>query len=208
MATHLPATSALYPRLVRRVVDQVKLLLPSWLEQWMRQQAGASEVRKRPASWRFDSAPADRLAAYERDLRRLVQAIRAIGAKPILATHANAFDPAKPIDQRRLAAWEYFYPRAPGSTILQFDAAAGDVTRRVARDLDVPLADTARILNGRADKFADFAHFTDEGAAMVASEIGTAVLAALCGPDLRPSSAAAWSRRGSRRLVALCVKAA
>jgi hypothetical protein len=180
MVKCLPVASPLYPRLIRRVVDQVKLLVPSWLDRWGRQWAVASEVRKHPASWRFETLPADRLAAYERDLRRLVEAIRAIGAEPVLATHANAFDPAKRVDRQRLAAWESFYPRASGSTILQFDAAAREVTRRVADDLRVTLAETARTLDGQTDKFADFAHFTDEGAAIVASELAPAVLATLC----------------------------
>ena len=86
-------------------------------------------------------------------------------------THANRFMSSGTADRGMLVAWEKFYPRAPGPVIVAFDAEARDVTLRAAADSGVVVADAARKLaSARAsDAFADFAHFTDAGSALVAS---------------------------------------
>lgn len=134
------------------------------------------QLRSPPPGWRFESVPEQRLAQFEADLRRLVAAIRSIGARPALATHANAFQSGEHIDHRRLTQWGYFYPRASGATILRFDAAAADLTSRVAFDLGVPIADVPESMGAPTDKLIAFAHFTDEGARLAADAMACVVI--------------------------------
>jgi hypothetical protein len=175
-AAPVPGVAAsLRPRVLMRLREELKRLAPiAWREQlWLR------TVRREEAAhgpgWRFASVPQDRLAAYEADLRRFVGTVRSIGATPVLATHANRFVGGTVIDSSLLAAWERFYPRSQGQVLLAFDSAGAEVTRRVARDSGVVLADTREALRGCSGCFAEYAHFTDEGAARVARTIGAAI---------------------------------
>jgi hypothetical protein len=125
--------------------------------------------------------PQDRLELFESDLRAFVGAVRAIGAEPVLATHANRFVGASVSDSSLLSAWGRFYPRAEGVVILAFDSAGADVTRRVAADSGVVVADIRSALRGCGNCFADYAHFTDAGAARAAGTLATAISDLLAG---------------------------
>jgi lysophospholipase L1-like esterase len=178
-ATPLPVSLALYPRAVERLRDQLKQLLPMWLATNLRRDEIARDAKAHPADWRFAGVPADRLAAYDADLRHTIGTIRALGAVPIVAIHANAFDGGAPLDQPLLVTWENQYHRATGDVLIAFDAAAARATLSAARDSGVTTVDL-RHMHGApsARLFADYAHFTDAGAASVASALAGPVIAA------------------------------
>jgi lysophospholipase L1-like esterase len=171
----LPFRDALRPRAMERLRQQAKALLPEWLATSLRRDDIARDARDHPAGWRFTGVPADRLAAYDADLRRTIGTIRAIGAVPVLAIHANAFDAGGPLDEPRLVSWENQYHRATGDALIAFDAAAARATVRAARDSNVTFVDLRQV--HATAMFADYAHFTDAGAAAVAGALAPAVLA-------------------------------
>jgi lysophospholipase L1-like esterase len=175
----LPMRDALYPRAAERLRTQLKQLLPGWLATDLRRDEIAREVLSHPSGWRFTGVPADRLAAYDDDLRRTIGTIHALGAAPVVAIHVNAFDGGGPLDEAKLISWENQYHRATGDALIAFDAAAARVTLRAARDSDVSVVDLRRWEPpAGARLFADYAHFTDAGAAWMASALTPAVLAA------------------------------
>src|SRR5207248_2712713 len=110
----LSTLRAFYPRVMSRVRSQTKALLPDLAKTWLRRRETESYLREKPAGWRFTSVPADRLQRYDRDLREFIGTVRAMGAQPVIATHANAFMRAGFVDPDLLASWEKFYPRATG----------------------------------------------------------------------------------------------
>jgi hypothetical protein len=190
----LPFRDALYPRAVERLRTQFKQLLPPWLATELRAQDIARDTRDHPAGWQFTGVPADRMAAYDTDLRHVIGTIHALGAVPVLATHTNAFDGGGPPDRTTLVSWENQYHRATGQALIAFDTAAARVTLRAAHDSSVAIVDLRRVHSARM--FADYAHFTDVGAASVASALAPAVLAAAgfdatCGDHGSPVRAAA-----------------
>jgi hypothetical protein len=127
--------------------------------------------------WRFESVPADRLAVFEADLRRSVGTIRSTGAIPVLVTHANRFVGSPITDGATLRAWEKFYPRATGRTIVAFDSVARLRTLAVAADSSTVLVDLAPTLaHSRGTVFADYSHFTDVGAALTAGAVGASIV--------------------------------
>lgn len=166
---------AFLPRMSGRLREQAKGLIPDRVQDYLRVRLVAQEVSTREAGWRFDEVPADRLRAFEADLRRLVGAVRMIGAEPVLATHANAFRSARELDPVLLHKWERFYPRAPGRIIVAFDEAAAIVTIRVAEDSAVALADLHSTIEPGG--FADYAHFDERGAASVAAALSESIVA-------------------------------
>jgi len=168
-------------RLIPRFRDQFKLMLPAVVQDRLRAAMIERARRDKDSTWLFTEVPADRLAAFELDLRKLVATIREIGAEPVLMTHANSFMTDTAPDENRLRSWERFYPRATGETLLAFESAAAGTVRRLAGELGVRLVDTETGFrtSTQGELFADFSHFTDAGAARMAmlmrAEISAAV---------------------------------
>ena len=171
-----PPARALYPRSVARLRSQAKTILPDFVQTALRRREVNKVLEGRPAGWRFSRIPQERLELFDRDLRRVVGAIRATGASPVLATNTNAFLGSQPASADMLYAWERFYPRATGEVILAFDAAARGVIRAVARDSATAMADVEPAVVGPS-AFADFSHFTDSGAGAVAGVMAQTIVA-------------------------------
>ncbi|HUQ84637.1 MAG TPA: hypothetical protein VM076_26025 [Gemmatimonadaceae bacterium] len=168
------ASRVFYPRAVARLRSQAKAMLPDMAQTWLRQRDVAGVIRAHPAGWRFATTPNDRAELYDRDLRRLVGAVRATGAVPVLATNSNAFLGTQPGSRDLLFAWERSSPRATGPVILAFDSLGRQLVRTVARDSSVALADVEAHVQGPS-MFADYLHFTDKGAAIVAGVMARAI---------------------------------
>ena len=169
----------LYPRVAGRIRDQLKLLLPNFVQAQMRRYQTRWLLRSKPPGWQITTLPGDRLALYDRQLRSLIGTIRAEGATPVLATHGNMFMGRPKMDSLALISWEKFYPRATGQVILAFDSTAREVTMRVGADSGVTTIDAAkRLAAAPVSAFGDFVHFTDLGASNMADELTPAVLAA------------------------------
>ena len=173
----IPWTRGLYPRIADRIRGQFKEILPAAVQTAVRRWQTTRSTRERPAGWTFVAPPPDRLAMYDRDLRRLIGTIRGIGAVPVLATHANAFAAGARHDTTLMVMWGRFYPRATGSTIIEFDSLGRLITLRAARDSGVRVVDLPSSMKDRA-LFKDYAHFTDAGSAHVAAALLPAVQAA------------------------------
>ena len=167
---------ALHPRSAARLRNQLKTLLPGFVQTVLRRREIEKVVSAHPPGWRYTSVPAERLNLFERDLRRLVGTVRAIRATPVLVTSTHAFlgdDQASP---DMLYAWERFTPRATGAVILAFDSSARSIMRDIARDSVIALADAGGTVRGQA-AFADFSHFTDAGAAAMAGLLARTIVA-------------------------------
>jgi hypothetical protein len=168
---------ALHLRFVARLREQIKQIIPGVLKTRLRSMQTASEVHNQPAGWRFTSIPKDRLSRFDADLRHLVATIRAVGAIPILVTHANVFFGRPEIDASALQAWEKFYPRATGPTLIAFDSSARASTLAVGTALHVPVVDAAaRLASGPREGFGDMVHFTDLGSAEMADVLASSIL--------------------------------
>ena len=163
-------------RVLPRLHEQVKLLLPGPIATRLRAQAIAKSIREHPADWVLTAIPEDRVRAYDEDLRALVGAIRAIGAEPVLMAHVNVFSDVEPRDTRLLTAWRRFYPRASGDVLIAFDQRLRTVTCGVAADSAVTLVDVEPFLaSPRRQWFADYSHFSDQGAGLVAGLVARAI---------------------------------
>ena len=136
-------------------------------------------LNEHPVDWRFTDVPVERLAQYENALRHLVGTIRGQGATPVFVTHGNMFMGRKDPDPYALVAWEVFYPRAKGPTIIAVDSVARLATLRVGKDSAVVTVDAAeRLAAAPLRAFGDFVHFTDFGASHMADAVANGVLAA------------------------------
>jgi hypothetical protein len=170
----------LYPRSVDRVREQLKQILPEFVKTRLRQRQTDRVTRAHESNWQFTAVPADRLAAFDDDLRHLVGSIRSVGATPVLVTHGNAFFGRKTFDANALVAWEKTFPRATGQTLISFDSLARLITLKVGTDSAVTVVDAAtRLSAAPANAFADAVHFTDLGASTIASAVTDGLFSAM-----------------------------
>lgn len=163
-------------RVIGRIDDHLWGIIPARIRNYWRHRELDDET-----GWRFAGVPADRLAQYETDLRRVIATVRSIGAQPVLMTHADVFMAEGATNRLLIEQWRQFYPRTVGNALLQFDSAAAVLTRDVARERSVPLVDLAAIVRDRLPRpvgrfFGDYAHFTDAGASVVAEALRPTVL--------------------------------
>ncbi len=164
-----------HPRSLEQARDGLKSMLPEPVATWLRARDIAL-ARRRLKIEPLDVIPPPRLAAFERDLRQLVGAIRAIGAVPVLVTHANRFTPNTGPDERLLTMWGRFYPLSSGEMLPAFDSAGAVAIATVARDSATVFLDFAGSLPAeRSHLFADYVHFTNEGAGRFAGQLAATI---------------------------------
>ncbi len=164
-----------------RFRDAVKASIPAVVLDRLRR-IQTTRSRRASGSPFLSAPPEDRLDAFEADLRAFIGTTRSIGAIPVLVVHRHRFGPdtTSAEDQRWLRAWEKFHPRAPAHVLLEFEALAAERVRRVAVDSAVAVADPGPALTTAGPAaFADYSHFTDSGAAAVASSVAPLVAHAL-----------------------------
>ena len=164
-------------RVLTKSRDVIKSFLPMAVQDRLRKMQAAQALGSTPEDELWRAPPADRLALYEQHMRDLLQAATATGARVAVLTHANAFHKQASLDESLLQSWQKFYPRATGRVLIDFDAQANAVLRRLAPEFGVTLIDVAESVAGDPADFADFSHFTDSGAAKVADALAQWVAA-------------------------------
>ena len=185
----LPAANALRLRVADRLRAQVKSLTPGIVLTSLRRRSIEKEERQHPSGWKIRSVPEERVALFERDLRNAVGVMRQTGARVILLGHVNQTMFPDFNDTALLVAWEKQFPNTTGETLADFHRRAREISLRVARDSSVDLVDPTKALEGRwRQAFADFVHFTDLGAATIAGQLVSHLIAALPKSTLCTSS--------------------
>jgi len=177
--TTLAVAKARKLRLVDRFIDQVKGLTPSLLLTMARRSMIERTMKRYPDGIKYETVPPDRLSQFENDLRMTIGVAHRLDTEVILMGHVNATMQPGFDDEALLVAWERQLPRATGETLSRFHAAARDIEERVAADSNVAYVDLPKVFADRWEgSFADFVHFTEAGASLVAGALAPAVLAA------------------------------
>jgi len=109
---------------------------------------------------------------FRRHVTELVSCVQDSGTQIILLTHANRFSRTMSDEDRmQLSAWRKFFPRASGECLLRMESIANESILMIGHEYGIPVVDIAHGVPATADDFADFAHFTDKGAYLVANEV-------------------------------------
>lgn len=167
-------STRLEPRLLARLKDRIEY--PDFIQRRRVMKTIARAIAGKPNEWLYTSVPDDRLSLFRSHLDSLVASVRAKGAVPVLVTHAMRFgDSLNTKEQDILRAWRQFTPRATEEVLISFERKAAGTVREAAREREVPLADVANLMTGHTKWFADFTHFNDVGAGVVAGSIARTV---------------------------------
>jgi lysophospholipase L1-like esterase len=177
--TALSIANARKLRVGERLMSQLKALAPTPMLTAARRFMINRTMKKFPDGIKYEAIPPDRLKQFENDLRTTIGVARSLGAHVILMGHVNLTMEPDFDDEALLVSWENQLPRATGETIARFHAAARDIEERAAADSNVNFVDLPEAFAGRWDgSFADFVHFTESGASVVAGALTPPVLAA------------------------------
>ena len=169
-----PSGPAELIRLTGKLDQQAKILIPASIQDSIRALLIWSATRNEMPLSRVPEAT---LNAFAEDLRCVVSVARKHNATPILVTHATYFgDRVAPEDAAMMLAWRRFYPQLREEGFLDLERRANDAIRTVAAESQVPLVDAAIAMPKGPTYFADFVHFTDKGAAVMAGLIADAIL--------------------------------
>lgn len=162
-------------RLVSKATELLRRSVPApWLQPW-RQQRIEAAMRGREGEITSRIRP-ENVTLFEEDLNRLLDYYAAQGVAVIVATHAHRFGPAVAAgEEPLLTAWRQAYPMLREEGFLDMEAQLNERLRRAAAARGLRLADAARMVPPGPRYFADFVHFTDEGAARMAAVVAGAI---------------------------------
>jgi hypothetical protein len=171
-AARAAAGSRFSARLPDKLWSALREALPSRLQAAMKQVALERVRRAHPPDWVWSSAPRERVELFAADMSELIDVVTRTGATVVLATHANRFpSPPRAEDAAQMLGWIRFYPRASAECLLDMEDEANDAVRRLGRERGLTVVDVQAALGKEARHYADFSHFTDEGAARAAEAL-------------------------------------
>lgn len=156
-------------RILDRAHTALKASLPEHLQTWLRQREIDADAAKYVV---MDRVPEENVLRYRTDLAALVNEYRSRGVEPILVTHANPFGeyPLNP-DYGLLTSWRKFYPMLTENGFINMERRMNDAMRRLAAEEHIRLVDAAREISPSRQNFADFCHFTTQGAGLMAKHL-------------------------------------
>lgn len=149
-------------RFINRLID-IYHRMPAFIKAWREEWTIRSLTKGKDESWFFKTVPEDRVQAFSLDLEELIEAIKVKGTTPVLMTHGSkGKDPQ---------AMRMSFPRPTTETILAFETRANEVIKELGAKKNIEVIDVASVVNEKQEFFADFVHYTDAGATVVATII-------------------------------------
>jgi hypothetical protein len=178
-ATGVVASSSVGLRLPDAIWKAGRQRLPAGLQAWLKRVQVERVRAAHPPEWVWKAAPPERVELFARDTLELVQAIEQAGARAVLATHAHRFSlPLHSRDSAQMDGWIRFYPRATAECLIDMERQANEVLRRIGGEQALVVVDVQEAVGKDPRHYADFSHFTDEGAARAAKALAAAILSA------------------------------
>lgn len=160
-------------RISERLQNVIKSSLPESAQTGIRMWLIRRSLGPKPA---MDRLPQEAFNSFWEDLTEMVTTLRVNGVEPALVTHATIFGPVpRSPDHAMLVAWRKFYPMLKEDGFLDLEQRANKTIREVAVQQHVTLIDIAGKIPGDRRYFADFVHFTDAGAALMAKDLAAGV---------------------------------
>jgi len=166
-------------RLKRKTKLALKRLLPA-LPLKVRERRLAAYLRGRAAGFVWEQPPPERVALFKEHFAALVEEIQGSGTRIILATHAHRFprdrEAWSKTDEMLMTAWRASYSRASERCLLAMEDTANGIVIELGKRLGIPVVDIASAVPSEPENFADFSHFTDRSAQIVAKALTREIL--------------------------------
>ncbi len=166
------------PRFELRIGDRAKTLLKGVLPWALQTKLREREIQAGAAQFAvMDTLPTENVRRFQQDVTNLILTLRSRGVVPVVVTHASAFaSPQAALDRSMLTAWRKFYPMLKEDGFIDMERRMNDALRRIAVEQHVPLIDVAPLIPPNQHLFADFVHFTNDGAEVMAAKLADGLL--------------------------------
>lgn len=157
------------PRITGKMKTVVKEVLPAPVQTLIRTWEIDGDVR---GGHVLERLPEENINFFRKELKTLLKHLQAADVHPLLVTHATRFgEHITPEERPALIAWRKFYPTLAEEGFLDMERRLNQVIREEAALCNVPVADASREMPAGPRYFADFVHFSDEGALAISSII-------------------------------------
>jgi lysophospholipase L1-like esterase len=166
------------PRFELRIGDRIRTLLKSAIPWSIQTKLREREIRQSAAEFPvMDTLPDENVKRFRSDVAGLVATLRSLGVVPVIVTHASTFGSSEAgADRTMLTAWRKFYPMLKEDGFINMEQRMNAALRALAAEQHVPLIDVASQLPSGPNQFADFVHFTNEGADAMSRTLATGLL--------------------------------
>jgi lysophospholipase L1-like esterase len=157
-----------------RIGEQVRTLVKSALPEVVQTKLREREIRAGAARFPvvMSRLPERNIERYHDDVTSLVRTLKADGVVPVLVTHASALGTGASASERQiLVSWRKFYPMLREDGFIDMEQRMNETIRRIGREQQVQVIDAAREIPPARQNFADFVHFTNQGASLMATAL-------------------------------------
>lgn len=177
-ATGLRALLDSRPRTFEKLKVVAKRVLPLQIQIAIREHRLAQARSSLGEGQVWQSVPEDRIEMFREQMSRVVVTLKSIDAEPILVTHVNRYlhkasDWYLEDVQHLLAVQSSYWPRASEAVVIGIDSATNRHLRNIAQERSLLIVDVEYLISSDGLHFADYSHFTDKGAFLLAKEIAT-----------------------------------
>jgi hypothetical protein len=156
-------------RIEPRIEDLFAGAVPARVLIWW-QRREADDLARQRGSPVVDRLPEENVSMFRSDLATMVEFFRTRGVPVVLATHAQRFgDRVSRDEEGLLVRWRVYYPALKEDGFLDMERRMNEAVHEVARDHGAVLADAVQVVPPGPRYFADFVHFTNEGAERIAA---------------------------------------
>jgi lysophospholipase L1-like esterase len=165
-------------RLPGKTWDMLRERLPNRLQLDLKWYQIEKKRRQFPKEWVWEHhAPQGRVTIFREHLEEFIKISKQDGTRVVLATHANRFrDISTEKHGKHIVAWNRYYPRASGESILDMEQKANQVIRELGVKYNIIVVDVEKSVGKDPHQYADFTHFTDSGAALAAEAMKDSIL--------------------------------
>ena len=160
-------------RMNERLQNVIKSLLPGTVQTWIREWQISRSLGPKTA---MDRLPEETITRFREDLTEMLTSLRSYGVDPVVLTHATVLGVTRSrSDRELLVAWRKFHPSLKEDGFPDAERRINQAMREVAEQQHVSLIDIAQQIPKDRVYFGDAAHFTDAGAALMASLLADAL---------------------------------
>lgn len=169
------------PRILRKIKAALQQFVPVSIKNKINSYRYSRFIRKtvkgQREGWVWEKLPPERLKLYSEHLLVFIKAVQEAGTDIIIATHANHFNgEITDEDLDHMIQWRKYHPRASQECMLDFVSAANGIVRNLEETNMISVAHLESLIPSTSEYFADFAHFTDAGARLVAEALADKIL--------------------------------
>ena len=165
-------------RLPGKTWDMLRERLPTRLQEDLKWYQIEKKRREFLKEWVWEHhAPEERVTIFREHLAELINVFDRDRTRLILSTHANRFrDISTERYEKHMVGWIRFYPRASGESLLDMEEKANQAIRELGVNRNIIVADVEKSVGKDSNRYADFSHFTDSGAALAAEAMKDSIL--------------------------------